>query len=443
MVQFTEPGLDALRVGAHRPPPRGPVTVRRPGPIRRAVWWIASWLPPAFFLRIVRPTEGGDSSAFPRVQVPATPVRLFVGPTNAAGQGWAWARAVERFADDVGAQNMAYRRTLAFPADVDARKALRGSRAWQSAQRREVLRFSHVVIEAQESLFPALGRGVAGEVHELRDAGVAVATLCHGSDVRLPSAHAQRDPWSPFLLESYTDTPLLQARAERSHELLRRLHEEGVPAFVSTPDLLLDVPWATWLPVVVDVDRWRTDTAPLERDVPVVVHAPSRAALKGTDLVEPVLRALEREGRVVYRQATGLDRDGMLALYRDADVVVDQLRLGIYGVAACEAMAAGRVVVSHVSQQSRREARKAAGQDLPVVEATADTLRDVLLDVVDGRDRARAVAARGPGFVRVLHDGRASSRALGDFLSSPGGTSVPGGTRRTADVRASSVRRQS
>jgi hypothetical protein len=155
-----------------------------------------------------------------------------------------------------------------------------------------------------------------------------------------------------------------------------------------------------------------------------------------------VLRALEREGRVVYRQATGLDRDGMLALYRDSDVVIDQLRLGIYGVAACEAMAAGRVVVSHVSHQSRREARKAAGQDLPVVEATADTLRDVLLDVVGDRDRARAVAARGPEFVRVLHDGRASSRALGGFLSSRGGSSVPGSTRRTADARASSARRR-
>ncbi|MDF2805064.1 MAG: hypothetical protein K0S43_10 [Cellulosimicrobium sp.] len=441
-MQLAEHGLDVPDVGAHPPPPWVPVTALQPGPIRRIVWRMASWLPPALFLRIARPAESRDPSAIPRVQVPATPVRLFVGPTNAAGQGWAWARAVERSADGVGAQSMAYRRSLAFPADVDARAALRGSRAWQSAQRRGVLRFSHVVLEAQESLFPALGRGVAGEVQDLRDAGVAVATLSHGSDVRLPSAHAQRDPWSPFLLESYTDTPLLQARAERSQELLRRLHEEGVPAFVSTPDLLLDVPWATWLPVVVDVERWRTDTVPLERDVPVVVHAPSRAALKGTDLVEPVLRALEREGRVVYRQATGLDRDGMLALYRDSDVVIDQLRLGIYGVAACEAMAAGRVVVSHVSHQSRREARKAAGQDLPVVEATADTLRDVLLDVVGDRDRARAVAARGPEFVRVLHDGRASSRALGGFLSSRGGSSVPGSTRRTADARASSARRR-
>ena len=350
-------------------------------------------------------------------------MRLFVGPANSAGQGWEWARSAEKFLDGVGARNMTYRRSLPFPADVDAPFPLRGSRAWQVAQLRAVRRFSHVIVESQLPLFPALGRGVTGEIRELRDSGAAVATLCHGSDVRLPSAHAARDPWSPFLLESYRDTPLLQARAERNLDLLRRLHEDGVPAFVSTPDLLLDVPWATWLPVTVDVERWRAPGTPLERDVPVVVHAPSRAALKGTDLVEPVLRELEREGLVEYRQATGLDRDGMLRLYRESDVVVDQLRMGIYGVAACEAMAAGRVVVSHVSEQSRSVAGRAAGQDLPVIEATDDTLRAVLLDVLDRREDARATAARGPGFVQVLHDGRASARALESFLSSPGSPS--------------------
>ncbi|MCO7274282.1 hypothetical protein [Cellulosimicrobium cellulans] len=353
------------------------------------------------------------------MQVPSTPVRLFLGPANSAGQGWEWARAAERGLEGVGARNMAYRRPLPFEADVDAPRVLRGSRAWQHAQRRAVRKFTHVVVEAQLPLFPALGQDVEAEIQSLRAAGISVATLCHGSDIRRPSAHAERDPWSPFLLESYTDTAALEARTGRNHDLLRRLHDAGVPAFVSTPDLLLDVPWATWLPVVVDVPRWRSTTVPLERAVPVVVHAPSRAALKGTDLVEPVLRDLERSGLVEYRQATGLDRDEMLELYRGADVVVDQLRLGIYGVAACEAMAAGRVVVSHVDEHSRRLAKEAAHHDLPVVEATSDTLRGVLLDVLEHRDRAQRVAARGPVFVETLHDGRASARALAPFLSGP------------------------
>ncbi|SDF67946.1 hypothetical protein SAMN04487781_2184 [Cellulosimicrobium cellulans] len=390
---------------------------RPPTPLRRALWWLLSWLPPGLFLRISRSAGPHARVAPPPPRVSSSRVRLLVGPANAAGQGWEWARAVNRYVDDTDAQSLAYGRSLTFPADVDAPAALRGSRAWQHAQRRAVLRLSHVIVESQLPLFPAAERDVVTEIRSLRAAGLAVATLSHGSDIRLPSAHAEREPWSPFRLESYTDAPLLQARAVHGQEVLRRLHAEGVPSFVSTPDLLLDVPWATWLPVVVDVERWRSENAPLERAVPVVVHAPSRAALKGTDLVEPVLRGLERQGAVEYRQATGLDRAGMLELYRGADIVIDQLRLGIYGVAACEAMAAGRVVVSHVADHSRRAAEAAAGQELPVIEATGDTLRDVLLDVVERRGPARETAAQGPGFVKVLHDGRASAQALRPFLS--------------------------
>ena len=42
---------------------------------------------------------------------------------------------------------------------------------------------------------------------------------------------------------------------------------------VSTPDLLLDLPGAVWLPVVVDTELWRPGPPVLEREVPVVLHA--------------------------------------------------------------------------------------------------------------------------------------------------------------------------
>ncbi|MGO2739557.1 MAG: glycosyltransferase family 4 protein, partial [Cellulosimicrobium funkei] len=101
---------------------------------------------------------------------------------------------------------------------------------------------------------------------------------------------------------------------------------------------------------------------------------------------------------------------------RRADVVLDQFALGSYGVAACEAMAAGRVVVSHVSDQVRDEVRRSTGTDLPVVQAEAGSLRAVLLRLLDDRDAARDAASRGPELVRRLHDGRAAAAALAPFL---------------------------
>ena len=359
----------------------------------------------------------GPDDVPPPPKVPATPVRLYVGPANYAGQGHAWARAAERL-PGVGAVSMAAVRQgdFAFPVDDAVPEPVYSlSRRWQRERRALLPRFTHVVVEAGRPLLGQLVRGGAlAEARWLAERGVAVAIVCHGSEIRLPSRHREREPWSPFT----PDWELTAVLEERAARLARGLDRLGLPVLVSTPDLLLDVPAATWLPVVVDVERWAGagQRGVLEREVPVVVHAPSSSHVKGSELAEPVLESLAVRGLIEYRRVEGVPAADMPRVYGEADVVLDQLRIGNYGVAACEAMAAGRVVVSHVSETVRRHAREAAGADLPILETTADSLEQVLLDVLADRDRARALAAQGPAFVRTLHDGTRSAEVLSPFL---------------------------
>ncbi|MCD2444068.1 hypothetical protein LQ757_17430 [Agromyces sp. SYSU K20354] len=356
--------------------------------------------------------QGGTT----RVERAAT--RLFIGPVNSAGQGYAWARAAERL-PGVAAADFMYRNpgdVFAFPADHAVPTPFFISSApWQRAQRRAVAkRFTHVIVESGRHLFGSDGR-VLDQVEFLRRAGVRVALLWHGSDIRLPSRHAASDPDSPFLHDRYPETDRLEEIAQRNRALIA---ESGLPVFVSTPDLLEHVPGASWLPVVVDVDGWAdaaTEPA-LERRRPVVVHAPSNAGLKGSDLIADTVRRLEAEGIIEYREVRGVAAEQMPAVYGTADIVLDQFALGIYGVAACEALAAGRVVVSHVAEFTRETVRERTELELPIVEARADGLEVVLRDVVAERERYRAVAATGPAFVRAVHDGRRSAQALGAFL---------------------------
>jgi len=369
----------------------------------------------------------------PRPPVPATPVRLYVGPANSAGQGYAWARAAERL-PGVGAVSTAVQRPggYGFPTDQAVPFAVYGwSRRWQRQQKAYVERFTHVVVEAQQALFGSLmatlrhREGAYAEARALAARGTRVAMLCHGSDVRLPSRHAASTPWSPFADPAAEDVAVLERRARAAAVGLAGLRAAGVPTFVSTPDLVLDQPEATWLPVVVDADAWRADTPPLEREVPVVVHAPSSSRLKGTALVEPVLEDLERRGWITYRRVEGLAPAQVRDLYRGADVVLDQFALGSYGVAACEAMAAGRVTVAHVTDQVRGVVRQEGGLDLPVLEATPDTLEDVFAALLDDRPAAGERAfRRGPEMVRALHDGAASAHVLAPFLRVVGGAAL-------------------
>lgn len=391
---------------------------RVPAPLRRGLL-TASTLIPARWEEWALTRRFG--AAPPPVDVPDTAVRLYIAPANYAGQAYRWARASETYLDGVGARNTATAAGFAFPADRSVPMAVHTlSRAWQRRELDAVLRFSHVIIEAERPLFPRMAAGDAfAEARSLRREGLQVAMVSHGSDLRSPSGHIARHELSPFLDPDWTEVPTLERLTRRHRQELEALHAEGVPVFVSTPDLLLDAPYATWCPVTIDPEPWRSDAPALERRRPIVVHTPTSAVIKGSRYIDAALERLATDGLIEYRRAVGLPHRQIVDLYREADIVVDQLLIGNYGAVACEAMSAGRVVVSHVDDQVRGHVRSATGRDLPIVEAGPSSLADVIAGLVANREMARGFAGRGPGFVSGLHDGKGAAAALAPFLGRP------------------------
>jgi Glycosyltransferase len=386
--------------------------------LRGAVSSVLGMLPERVQMRVNPAKYGFGPAAVPAPpRPPATPIRLYIAPVNFAGQAFRWARAAERL-DGVGAVSMQYRLAddFGFPSDnpVPVDVFVRSHR-WQKAQFDAVSRgFTHVIVEAGRPVFGSLfGQSVPREVAALRAAGVRVALLSHGSDLRLPSRHREIDKWSPFIGDEWDQVDALERQAVAHRDILTAV---DAPVFVSTPDLLLDWPGATWLPVVIDPADWRSPLVPLERRVPVVVHAPSKSVVKGSDLIEPIVRRLAARGLIEYRRFSGVPAAEMPALIADADIVLEQFRIGTYSVAAVEAMAAGRVVVAHVHDQVRKHVVDTTALDVPVVQATPDDLENTLLDMLERRDRYRRIAAVGPAFVDAVHDGAASARVLSGFL---------------------------
>jgi hypothetical protein len=344
-------------------------------------------------------------------------VRLIIGPANSAGQGRQWARAAERFLPDVAAFAMRGVGADEFLSEVDLRVPVgvyQRSPVWHESFESFLTLQTHVI---WESGHPLLGRRYGSDVRRdiavLEDAGVRGALMFHGSDIRPPAAHAAVNPWSPFPA-SPAAARALESEAARNAALVV---ETQLPAFVSTPDLLEWLPDATWCPVTIDPARWQL-AAKVEGHSgrPVVVHAPSRAWLKGSGLIEPLLQRLSGEGVIEYRRAVGVPHASMPAFYAEADVVLDQFVLGIYGVAACEAMAAGRLVMSHVAQFTRDAVRERSGWELPVHETTLDSLEGELRRFAATPETFESVRAAGPAFVRSTHDGRRSAKALAPFL---------------------------
>lgn len=377
-----------------------------------AIDWIAdSPTSPIGRLAARRYGKPGPRGSVAVTEFEARERRVLISPVNFSGQATAWARALERELPDTSARSAAIDVPggFSFAADlVVPVSTFHNDPDWQRRQFEAASRATHVLIEAEEPPFGRmLGRSVGAQAALLRAAGVNVAFMAHGTDVRLPSRHVRTNPWSHYA-DPDIYVPRLETLAARNIALLERF---GSPVFVSTPDLLLDLPGAAWSPVVIDPLRWNAEREVRHRGPLRVAHAPSVDAVKGTEAVLPVLDRLSAEGLITAELVRGVPSAEMPEVFARADVVIDQLRIGSYGVAACEAMAAGAVVVGHVSERVRELVLEHTGLDLPIVEANPETLEAVLRSLAMEPNLADA-RADGQAFVREVHDGRRSAAIM-------------------------------
>jgi glycosyltransferase involved in cell wall biosynthesis len=162
---------------------------------------------------------------------------------------------------------------------------------------------------------------------------------------------------------------------------------------------------ARWVPdahvIPPGIDLAAIEPAPPSgRERPVVLHAPSSRTRKGT---EYVVAACERLG-VELEIVEGFDHRAAFERYRTADIVVDQLNAGWYGVFAIEAMALGKPVVTFLHEEAVRRTEEAFGVEVPIVAATKDTLADVLRPLVESPEERARVGAASRAYVERVHD---------------------------------------
>jgi glycosyltransferase involved in cell wall biosynthesis len=135
--------------------------------------------------------------------------------------------------------------------------------------------------------------------------------------------------------------------------------------------------------------------------VPLVVHAPTNPTFKGTEAIEKVISQLQKEIPFRYQRIEKLSHKEAVALYKAADIVIDQILCGSYGLLSVEAMALGKPVVTFIRDDLI--ARDPAGSP-PVCNANPDTLYDILKTLLHSGDLRLHKGKEGRQFVEKVHD---------------------------------------
>lgn len=342
---------------------------------------------------------------------------FFIGPTNSANQGSLWARALTQAG--FPSHSLRISGELAqewFTTDIALSRSEWGSFAQRQQLADMVASTKNVVlIESLRPIFRLLnardGRNqIIEDLELLKLMGKQIGIVFHGSDIRDTDEHAARNRFSPFHQES-PELEKLRARTRENAALLPYLRSEKIPLFVTTKDLLFELPDAHWLPVSIDFEKFNR----VALDSPIfsdpseklrVLFLPSRSWLKSADIIEPVLIKLRDEGVISYQSflATGesLKHSEIPEVMGRVDLVIDQY-LGVIGVFPIEALAAGRLVMSFVPPE--------AGA-VPIINVTPDTLEGEIRRVAKERPRATG----GVDYARQWHDGRKSLLALAEVF---------------------------
>ena len=168
---------------------------------------------------------------------------------------------------------------------------------------------------------------------------------------------------------------------------------------VGSYDALRWVPEAEFIPPGIDVQRIEP-SPPSDRVRPVILHAPSSRQRKGTDEVIAACEGLDADLVLVE----GLHHSEAFERYREADIVIDQLNAGWYGLFAIECMALGKPVVSFLHDEAVRRTEAELGERVPIVRATKDDLHTTLEPLVASVAERKRIGAESRRYAERVHD---------------------------------------
>ncbi len=157
------------------------------------------------------------------------------------------------------------------------------------------------------------------------------------------------------------------------------------------------------LPIAIDLDKFE----PMPEDPEtradgrklLILHAPTNPEFKGTKPIEEAVRKLRGKYDFDYRRIEKMNHEEAIRLYRDADLIIDQIFCGSYGLLCVEAMALSKPVITYI----RDDLVPTFPPELPVWNANPDTIEEKLAELIENAELRRELGLRGRAYAEKHH----------------------------------------
>lgn len=137
---------------------------------------------------------------------------------------------------------------------------------------------------------------------------------------------------------------------------------------------------------------------------PLILHAPSDRGIKGTKYIQSAITRLKKEGfQFRFKILENKSHDQVIRELNRADIVVDSLFGGWYGIFAAESMAHGKVVLGYIDPENIKQEKLIP----PVISVNQGNIYKKLKQVLIMKPKARLILGKkARQFIENHHDER-------------------------------------
>jgi glycosyltransferase involved in cell wall biosynthesis len=231
----------------------------------------------------------------------------------------------------------------------------------------------------------------------------------HGSEVRrLSMARAQKNPYVQVKKFWENEENIINRLSKWSrifdhaivadHELYHYVKDYYKNIYIIRQPLDL----SKYTPIYPDPNKTR----------PLIVHAPSNKGVKGTEYVLNAVKSLKLSGyHFDFKLVEDSTHDQAIKEYSKADIIIDQLCIGSYGMLSIEGMALGKPVICFI----RRDLVKTYPNHLPIINANPDNIKEVLSKLILSHTLRHTIGINSRRYVETNHDSIKIARQQADL----------------------------
>lgn len=158
------------------------------------------------------------------------------------------------------------------------------------------------------------------------------------------------------------------------------------------------------IPIAINLERFAPVYPRLDSSTPTIIHAPTNTEFKGTEHIERAIEQLRQERKFNYVRVEKMSHRDAVKVYKQADIIIDQILCGSYGLFSVEAMAYGKPVIAYLRDDLVSSGVVSQDEVPPIHNANPDTIYDVLKNLIDNPELRRASGVEGRKFVQRKHN---------------------------------------